>query len=590
MTRISRKQWRQAWAYALVVWLGFMPGQTISAQPIPEWIAQAWYAGSSLSVRSYAMDVSESGTVRVTGLFPLRAVFEGVPLGPDTSSTFIVGYDQGGQQQWVRHGVFRSEMYYSAQSGFAVASGTNDAFYTTEGYGFIFDTNMWTEGGVALNKYSADGTHRWTVLLGDSAQVQDPNEAPVYLKGLGVDGAEHIYVAGEFRGTLVLGDTTYTSASIDLFLASYDADGVLRWSEHISGPHTELMAGILSSPIGIMAVSAAGGVYIGGFFSSGTTFNSGKPTQQVLDPGGFALAKYDASGVLQWVRTMEDLRVFGEAGLLRAAVDAQENLYLAWFMADRGGTLEVTVGDTMLSDPGFGGAFLTKYDPDGNLHWVRQFKSEGNEFIEALATDDKGSVYVGGSFDALTLDLGEVRLNKQDLQADKIDGFVAIYNTEGALVETLHAAGEETQRINALATDAAGNLYVTGEFEGTMVLGRETWTARGGFDLFVAKYAAATITKAEGTAPFPEQITLEQNYPNPFTASTSITFTLPAAMLVDVRVYDILGREVATVFQGHKPVGVQRLYLEAGNLPSGVYFYRLQTGMYQATKSMVLKR
>ena len=88
----------------------------------------------------------------------------------------------------------------------------------------------------------------------------------------------------------------------------------------------------------------------------------------------------------------------------------------------------------------------------------------------------------------------------------------------------------------------------------------------------------------------PEAFVLFQNYPNPFNPSTSISFALPSKSFVSLKVFDLLGREVATLMNGQKPAGTYTQKWYAGNFPSGVYFYRLQAGSFTVTKKLLLLR
>ncbi|GIV58105.1 MAG: hypothetical protein KatS3mg042_1018 [Rhodothermaceae bacterium] len=86
----------------------------------------------------------------------------------------------------------------------------------------------------------------------------------------------------------------------------------------------------------------------------------------------------------------------------------------------------------------------------------------------------------------------------------------------------------------------------------------------------------------------PAEYALAQNYPNPFNPSTVIPFDLPAPRVVRLRVYDMLGREVARLVDGSLPAGRHRVAFEAGDLGAGVYVYVLQAGDYRAVRQMVL--
>ena len=98
----------------------------------------------------------------------------------------------------------------------------------------------------------------------------------------------------------------------------------------------------------------------------------------------------------------------------------------------------------------------------------------------------------------------------------------------------------------------------------------------------------AVVGVKESRPGVPTEYTLSQNYPNPFNPTTTISFGVPRAGLVTVKVFDLLGREVATLLNENHPAGFYEVQLDAGLLSSGVYFYRLQTNDFVATKKMIL--
>ena len=86
----------------------------------------------------------------------------------------------------------------------------------------------------------------------------------------------------------------------------------------------------------------------------------------------------------------------------------------------------------------------------------------------------------------------------------------------------------------------------------------------------------------------PKDFLLEQNYPNPFNPTTTITFSVGTYNYTSLRVYDVLGREVAIIFSGELPAGSYTKQWNANGLPSGIYFYRLSSGSFTETKKLVL--
>ena len=86
----------------------------------------------------------------------------------------------------------------------------------------------------------------------------------------------------------------------------------------------------------------------------------------------------------------------------------------------------------------------------------------------------------------------------------------------------------------------------------------------------------------------PDKFFLSQNYPNPFNPTTKIEYTIPTNELVILKVYDILGKEVATVVNEVKNAGSYTIEFNGSSLPSGTYFYRLEAGDYMDVKKMIL--
>ena len=83
---------------------------------------------------------------------------------------------------------------------------------------------------------------------------------------------------------------------------------------------------------------------------------------------------------------------------------------------------------------------------------------------------------------------------------------------------------------------------------------------------------------------------LFQNYPNPFNPTTAIAYALPEAAEVTLKVYDLQGREAATLVSGRMPAGEHRYEWDASSLASGVYYYRLEVDGFVATKKLVLMK
>ena len=101
-----------------------------------------------------------------------------------------------------------------------------------------------------------------------------------------------------------------------------------------------------------------------------------------------------------------------------------------------------------------------------------------------------------------------------------------------------------------------------------------------------------STTDIEGSSEkyYPQEYTLSQNYPNPFNPETNISFRIPSQSYVTLKVFDPLGREIATLVSEELPKGDYTRQWNGMNVSSGIYFYRLQAGSFIETKKVILLR
>jgi hypothetical protein len=132
-------------------------------------------------------------------------------------------------------------------------------------------------------------------------------------------------------------------------------------------------------------------------------------------------------------------------------------------------------------------------------------------------------------------------------------------------------------------------LYVTGE--GVLLVVTDAWIAEpdtGYIDAdyqVLMSYGFVGVDDKEST---PAEFKLLQNYPNPFNASTTIRYSLSEPSDVTIEIFDILGRRVSILQKGTQPAGYHQALWNAGDMPSGVYFYKMQAGEFSEINRMVL--
>lgn len=96
------------------------------------------------------------------------------------------------------------------------------------------------------------------------------------------------------------------------------------------------------------------------------------------------------------------------------------------------------------------------------------------------------------------------------------------------------------------------------------------------------------ISSVQYEKEIPSEYSLRQNYPNPFNPSTIINYSIPSESMVTIKIYNVLGQEIKTLVNKTETSGNHQITFNAGDLPSGIYLYRIQTGNFTQTKKMIL--
>ena len=160
----------------------------------------------------------------------------------------------------------------------------------------------------------------------------------------------------------------------------------------------------------------------------------------------------------------------------------------------------------------------------------------------------------------------------------------------GALIAAVDSKSLQLSRDNGRSwTSFNDGLISDWTFAALTIRSPYVWALTHFFGNAYRRSLAELVTGVEvNTHLTPNEYSLHQNYPNPFNPTTVMSYQLPATGPVTLRVYDVLGKEVATLVEGVQSAGMHSVRFDGSSLQSGVYFYRLQTGEFIETKKLML--
>ena len=236
------------------------------------------------------------------------------------------------------------------------------------------------------------------------------------------------------------------------------------------------------------------------------------------------------------------------------------------------------VGDSMLFDciiPPFHNWFEEKYPFIGTAyHRFAETAVTGN-----AKTADEGLYLVrtGANKRPSTM----VTVSGNELKVESLAN-VAGYEIEGLLMQRLLSTEESLHGSRIIRE----NISVA-QFEKTLTgFGLSSTEAGNGTEPSLIQ----KVSSISSDVFKPSLIRLQQNFPNPFNASTTITYVLPAEDRVELEIFNMLGQKVMAIDQGYKGIGTYAVHFDAGNLASGIYLYRLKGNVFSAAKKFTLIR
>lgn len=287
--------------------------------------------------------------------------------------------------------------------------------------------------------------------------------------GIVVDIKGNSYVCGNFWGSSDFdpgaGTFWLTSGGVsDVFVAKYNTAGQLVWAKRMGGQNYNDGSDI--------AIDKNGFIYLTGSFQGVSDFNPGMAGFN-LTPSGYKnafVSKLDTNGNMIWVKQLGGVpssmdQIQGSA----VAVDDSGNVYSAGlFGYNTGGGVDLDPGSGTFYPIGKGDfdIYISKLDKDGNFVWGRNLGSSGREFVNKIAVDQNGDLYLTGSFkNKMDFDPGPGEFFLQGNLFDT-DVFICKLSRQGNLMWAKKLGGNGTDVGHDIHVDLDGNILTTGEFAG----------------------------------------------------------------------------------------------------------------------------
>lgn len=247
----------------------------------------------------------------------------------------------------------------------------------------------------------------------------------------------------------------------------------------VGGEHTfsKIFGDVSDQFSGQIAVDATGAVYMVGTFTG--SLNFGGATLTANSQTDVFLVKFDANGGHVWSKSFGGNK--SQTGTA-IAIDALGNVLITGFFYDSvnfgGGTLTATSNGSANS---FQDAFIAKFDSAGNHIFSKRFGDINTDYAYGIATDNNNNIIFTGVFQTPFINLGGTNITN----SGGFDIFVAKYDSNGNHVWSMGYGDAADQFGRGVATDAAGNVYLTGEILGSANFGGGALTAVGGTNLYV---------------------------------------------------------------------------------------------------------
>ncbi len=443
-------------------WLSRAAGATLmvlfSSSPssaVPS--SAAWLQQGSSQGEVLIMDVAADAVGRtvIIGRFA-----DQMSLGSQTLTSFdgldffVAQMGSDGEPIWLWHAGGPGNDF-----GNALTVDVHGDIYITGGFeqSIDFGGTVLTSGGgrdFFVAKLASEGHLLWVRQGAGPGPTGGPDSGVTTGLDITLDAEQRVVVCGAYINSMTYDGTTFpiAGANEEGFVMQLDPDGNLIWGRPLVGSFVVYARAVVTD--------AASNLYVAGDFAHhniGGNLTIDSTTVNTRGGRDIFLAKFDASGGLQWLRTAgsPSTGTQWEFAMDVQTLDSGPDSQVLLAGGFRG---TASFGSQSLSTLGQDDAFLASYSAQGDLLWVRRDGGPGREFATDIATVD-GKIWLSGRFEGT---MSTLQLTSSGVG----DIFIAEYNATGQAIDAKSAGGAGEDRPTGLALTADADLLFTGYFEG----------------------------------------------------------------------------------------------------------------------------
>lgn len=390
----------------------------------------------------------------------------------------LLGHTQGPSLEWAKQ--------MGGSDSYSITTDANGNVYTTGYFEGIADfdpgpdvQNLTSAGNfdIFIQKLDADGNLLWAKQIGGSDWDIGYSIA--------TDTNGDVCIIGSFRGTVDFdpgpGVQNLTSAGYDdIFIQKLDTNGDFLWVKRIGGSGFDSGTSI--------STDINDDIYITGYFEGTVDFDPGTGISTLSSAGDFDIfiQKFGTNGNFLWLKRIGGNN-YDQGNSI--TTDANGNVYTIGCFQ---GTVNLNPGSNpqIVTSAGSFDTFIHKLDANGTFLWAKRFGGSDYDWGNSITTDANGNVYSTGHFGA-TADFDPGTGVQNFTASGYSDIFIQKLDANGNFLWAKQMGGNDFASGNSVITDATGNIYTTGYFQGTvdfnMGANPENLTSAGGRDMYIQK-------------------------------------------------------------------------------------------------------